>query len=636
MDSRHIFAGIRSRHFHIMAETNNNKPTGPTKSFMTVGPTLHYSHPNVTSCWVLSLVIYAAVCLFWARLINGQALVLDLMEIIQPRLWDLGRVVTHPLSIFEYPWHITVLGAAMGILAVSPLLTAQLLSFRYSVPMILSVIFLARLPMLGMFLLVGSFAVVCRPLRFRSRIIALALCMALPMIYWAIFGGTQSGDPIRWGISFAPWIYAWLTSLFMAGLVIAVGHYTRYRPSMLWIVMLVLGLATWLTFHLTIGFSELDYQMYVAGNNPEEQNEFHDHSLTQSIDAVIADPVMYSYLAGYFYPADKIELRKKLKEEIENLLYFNRWPQWFSKSLPEELKYQSKRSRLLSQYSYFIEKRPTSRRVPTALYYKALLNEYSPDARYFGKTETLRFYKDYPFYENLHIWQDLLVQFPDSPEALEARWRIAVQEAGNGRFRQALGLCDVALALLEKTLQDTPATAGSLLTVFTPPADTAMTPYKLHDLRIRLLVLKEQITPANQGETEQEKNRLARFLLLNPYSRNYDRRLEELQAEMPAGDPLEDNVQLARSRLISDLQIRAKTLREIFDKYPDREGGIQALYELGTLRVQQWKEIKQEDAARTAVLSEARQILSQYLQINPKASYAEPARRLLASLPNIE
>jgi hypothetical protein len=572
-------------------------------------------------------------------LIDGQVLVLDLLEIVQPRMWDLGRVVTHPLSIFEYPWHITVLGATMGILTISPLLTSQLLSFRYSVPMILSVIFLARLPMLGVFLLAGCVAVACRPLRFRSRIISLVLCMAPPMVYWALFGGTGSSDPIRWGVSYAPWIYAWLTSLFIAGIVIAVGHYTRYRPSLVWTVTLLTGLATFLTFHQTIGFAELDYQMYAAGNNPEEQVEFHAHSLTQSIDAIVADPVMYSYLAGYFYPADKIELRKKLKEEIENLLYYNRWPQWFSRSMPEELKYQSKRSELLAQYNYFIEKRPASRRVPTALYYKALLNEFAPDARYFGQTEILRFYMDYPFYENLHIWQDLLVRFPDSPEALEARWRIAVQEAGNGRFREAVGLCEVDLTLLEKvlpSLQDSPSASGSLLTIFSPPADTAMTPYKLQDLRTRLLVLKETLSPVNQGTTEEGKRRLARFVILNPYSRNYAQRLEELQAELPAGDPLEDNVQLARCRLIGDLALRAKCLREISEKFSDREGGVGALYELGTLRVQQWKEMKQEDAGKASVLGEARQFLNRYIELNPQGSYAEPAGRLLASLPNVE
>ena len=40
-----------------MTETNEQK-TGPTKSFMTIGPTLHYSHANVRRCWMLAIVVF--------------------------------------------------------------------------------------------------------------------------------------------------------------------------------------------------------------------------------------------------------------------------------------------------------------------------------------------------------------------------------------------------------------------------------------------------------------------------------------------------------------------------------------------------------------------------------------------------
>ena len=548
-------------------------------------------------------------------------------------------MVIYPLSIYEYPWHITVLGAVIGILAASPLLTAQLLSFRYSVPMILSVILIARLPLLGFFLLVSCIAVACRPLRFRSRIIALALCMGPAMLYWALFGGSQSSDPIRWGISYAPWVYAWLTALFIAGLVIGIGHFTRYRPGLVWTITLVVGVLTFLTFHLTIGFDELDYQLYVARNNPEEQVEFHDHSLAREIDAILNDEILYSEMAGQFYPTDKIELRKKLKEEIENLLYYNRWPHWLQKNLPDTLKYQSKRSQLLAQCNTFIEKRPFSQRIPIALYYKAMLHEYYPDARSFGQTEILRFYKDYPFYENFHIWQDLLIRFPDKPEALEARWRIAMQEAGMGHLKEAVNLCGVDLALLDQGMgdfQDSSFTSGGLMTAFHPPAKTAMTRYKLQDLRTRLLNLKELLSGANQGSTEEEKQRLARFVILNPYNRNYAQQLDELLAAMPPVDPLRDNVLLARAKLIPDTQLRSKVFQEISDTYADQDGGIQALYELGMLKVQQWKEMKQEGQEKQTFLAEARTLLNRYIEAHPQSAWTEPARRMLTSLPQIQ
>lgn len=604
---------------------------------MTAGPTLHYSHANVYSCWLLSIAVYAGVCLFWGRLTNGEFLVLNLAELLNPSRWYLGRVVTEPLSIYEYPWHIAILGTLMGILAVSPLLTAQLLSFRFSLPMIALTVFLARLPMLGVFLVLSCIAVACRPLRFRSRIVSLALCMAGPMIYWGAFGGIRSSDPIRWGISYAPWIYAWLIAMLLAGVVIAIGHFTRYRPGLVWLATLAAAAAAYGTFEKTIGFDELDFQLYVAGGNPDQQVEFHDHSLTKYLDQILADQMRYSYFAGYFYPSEKIDLRKKLREEIESLLYYNRWPEWFASTLPEQLRYQSKRSERLAQYNYFLEKRPFSRRVPIALYFKAILNELAPDARYFGQTEILRFYQNYPFYENLHLWQDLLVRFPDSPEALEARWRLAVHIAGQGRFKEAQDLCSVALALLEKIMpsfSEPPIPAGSLTSAFGRPIQTAMTPYKLQDLRSRLLILNETISPANQGSSEAERQRLARFVLLNPYGIQYPRQIEELLSAVSDSDPLRDNLLTARARLIGDYPTRAAALREIWERYPDRDGGIQALYELGTLRLQQWKETKTE-ANKAELLTEARSLLNRLIEEYPQSPYAETARRLLAPLANL-
>lgn len=604
---------------------------------MTAGPTLHYSHANVYSYWLLSIGVYAGVCLFWGRLTNGQFLVLNLAELLTPSQWHLGRVLTEPLSIYEYPWHIAILGTLMGILAVSPLLTAQLMSFRFSIPMIVLTVFLARLPMLGVFLVLSCLAVACRPLRFRSRIVSLALCMAGPMIYWSSFGGIRSSDPIRWGLSYTPWIYAWLIAMLIAGVVIAIGHFTRYRPGLVWVITLAAAVAAYGTFEKTIGFDELDFQMYVAGGNPEEQVEFHDHSLTKILDRILTDEMRYSYFAGYFYPSDKIDLRKRLREEIESLLYYNRWPEWFAGDLPEELRYQSKRSELLAQYNYFLEKRPFSRRVPIALYFKAILNELTPDARYFGQTEILRFYQDYPFYENLHLWQDLLVRFPDSPEALESRWRLAVHLAGKGQFKEARDLCGVALALLEKVLpsfSEPPMAAGSFTTAFGRPIQTAMTHYKLQDLRSRLQVLMETISEANQGTTEAERQRLGRFVLLNPYGIQYPRQLEDLLSATSETDGLRDNLLAARARLIGDRQMRAAALREIWETYPDRDGGIQALYELGALRLQEWKETKTE-GSKAELLAEARSLLNRLIENYPQSPYAETARRLLAPLANL-
>ena len=416
-----------------------------------------------------------------------------------PALWRLGQSITTGLSIFEYPWQILVVGLLMGILAVVPVLISQLMSFSYSLLFILAVFFLADLPGFAICLLISCFAAACRPIRFRSRFIAIALCTAPQLIYWGFFGGAREAEPIKWGFSFAPWVCAWLIGLGIAGIVLGIGHYTRYRPGVVWVVTAVFLLLAVVTFGTRIGFDELDYQLYVAKNNPEQINEFHDHSITEALDKTITDPAIKKYLAGFFYPVDEIALREELKKEIQDKLSHDRWPSWFI--VPEELKYQTKRQWLLEQYDLFISKRPQSPRMPIALYYKALLSEYSPDIKVLGQKEMLHFYNDYPHQESLLIWYRLYEDFPESSESLEARWRIAKDWAGRAEFELADKLLADAQAMVAKRLEvlEKEQTQGdTFFNLFRPPANSAMTTFRLADLQRRVNQLRSLIGPENR------------------------------------------------------------------------------------------------------------------------------------------
>ena len=108
-------------------------------------------------------------------------------------------------------------------------------------------------------------------------------------------------DPVRWGFSFAPWIYAWLSGLAMAGLILGIGHFTRYKPGLNWLIgLLVLGIAFGV-FQRHIGFAELDYHRYIALNDPSDAVEFQDQSISETLDKVLADPSERSRLEGQFF-----------------------------------------------------------------------------------------------------------------------------------------------------------------------------------------------------------------------------------------------------------------------------------------------------------------------------------------------
>ncbi|MHC4221754.1 MAG: tetratricopeptide repeat protein, partial [Planctomycetota bacterium] len=515
-------------------EQAQKTPKVTPKSFMTAGPTLHYSHKNAQRCGLLAVVAFSLSCSFWSKILTGSFWSISLDSIISPEAWRLGQAVISPISIFEYPWQILVLGTFMGILAIVPILVSQLLSFRYSLAFIVAVFLFANLPILSLCLLISCIAVACRPLRFRSRFIAIALCTAPELLYWGILGRTPGVEPIKWGFSFTPWICAWLIGLTIAALVLGIGHFTRYRPGLVWAFTSVFLITGVITFETTIGFAELDYQLYVARNNPEEAVEFHDHSITEALDQTLTNPAVKKYLTGFFYPTEPIALRAELKNEIQIQLDQGRWPSWFI--IPDELNFQAKRRWLLEQYDLFITQRPNSlRRMPIALYYKGLLSEYSPNINILGQKEILHFYSDYAHERSREIWYRLYRDFGDSPESLEARWRIARHWAGQGRFEQADKLLAEAQIMLGEQLKlsgKNKLPSDRFFNLFHSPSATPLAEFKLDELQRRIDQLRSLIGSQNRSDSPAENKYLARFVMLDQHSQYFAFELDELLKEL--------------------------------------------------------------------------------------------------------
>lgn len=588
-----------------MIKQQQEKQAKPaSKSFLTVGPTLHYSHANVRRCRILALTVYLITSLFISKLTTGT-----LFSISFGGTWYLQQFLFSPLSIFEYPWQIIVLGMLTGILISVPVLTSQLMSFRYSILFLLILAFIAKLPGMAIFLLINSFAAALRPLRFRSRYIAIVLCMSPILLYFAYFGGAKSNDNIQWALSFTPWLYGWLTAMVIAAIVLGIGHFTRYRPGLIWSTTAAVLVGTIIIFQLTINFAELDYQLYIAKNNPQEIVEFHDHSITEALNKTITDPKSRKYFQGLFYPTETIQLRTELKKEIQDRLFHQRWPEWFM--IPDELRYQEKKQQLLKQYDLFInppkqwwkpvalhnafaKSKARTKRMPTALYYKALLSEYTPESKLLGEKEILRFYSDYPNKDASKIWWDIYVKFDQSLESLESRWRIAMYLAGQERFSLAAELAEEAMEKLQEQLLATTdqAKQSRLGKAFTLPTTSVITEFDLKKLKAKLLSLLELISGPNHTDNDASRKRLAEFVMLNRYRRDYPEKLDSLLAGMNEDDPLRDNVLLAEIMLIPDTLLRAEQLDELAKKFIGTDAGINAKFELAVLRVSLWKEQK--------------------------------------------
>ncbi|MCP4260642.1 MAG: DUF4293 domain-containing protein [Planctomycetes bacterium] len=610
-------------------------PIAVSKSFMAVGPTLHYSHKNVQRCWLLAVVAFGITCFFFSKIATGSFWSFDIQTATRPAFWHLGQTVVSGVSIFEYPWQIVILGLLMGIMSIVPVLISQLMSFGYSSILILAVFFLANLPGFAICLLISCIAVACRPLRFRSRFVAISLCTAPQLLYWGYFGAVRGVEPIKWGFSFAPWIFAWIDALTIAGFVLGIGHFTRYRPGLVWIfttITLVLAIAV---FEVTIGFDELDYQLYVAKNNPEQVSEFHDQSITETLDRTTKDPLIKKYLEGFFYPADPIALRAELKKEIQIKLSYDSWPSWLT--VPPELEYQTKRQWLFAQYDLFINKRSNSNRMPIALYCKALLSEYGPDINVLGQKEVLHFYSDYPYERSRELWYRLYSEFSNSPESIEARWRIAKHWAGQGKFEQADKILVQAETMLtaerSKLLEKEQPSEGAIFGLFHLPADSVMTLPKLDELKRRIDQLRLLIGPENRTDQEGVIGCLSEFVMLNSYASDYSQRLDRLLEQMEDKDRLRDNILLAQAKILLDEQLREEKLSQLHKEFSKTDGGMLALYELGLLKIGLYQS-EQGSQQKKKYLADARANLESFIKLYPASFCAEQVKKNLDGLPS--
>lgn len=627
-----------------MAKTDNDKSAKTPKSFMTLGPTLHYSHANVNGCYALALLVYLLAALFFSKLMTGVIISANFNGPIY-----LERLIFSPLSIFEYPAQIFVLGLLIGIFTAVPILSAQLMSFTYSILYLLILILIVKLPGLALCVLIGSFAVASRPLRFRSRYIAIVLCTSPVLLYFSFFGGVKNTDSIRWALSYAPWFDGLLTALIIAAVVLGIGHFTRYRPGLIWSTAACFLTATIIIFHNTISLAELDYQLYVAKNNPETIKEFQNHSITEALDRTLTSRESRSYFQSPFYPVETIALRAVLKKEIQNRLLHDRWPEWFD--VPAELKYMEEKLRLLRQYEKFInpqkqwfkpafihkalfKSRVRTNRMPIALYYKAMLSELSPELNVLVEKETLQFYNDYPHKENLPIWHRLFFEYPDSIESVEARWRRAVHLAGMEKFSHARQLIDEALTMIEnESIRATSVSTDETEKIFRKPQAGVITEFELKKIKRKLEYLRNLISSENLGSDDKTQLLLAQFITLNPHDQFFRQYLDNLMAQAGEKSPIADNILLSQIMLIPDPVLREQRLGQFAKNYPGTDGGIQAKFEQACLKLSIWKEHSLSDTEKERYLTEAREDLENFLKDHPHSIFAEQAREKLSSLP---
>jgi hypothetical protein len=125
--------------------------------------------------------------------------------------------------------------------------------------------------------------------------------------------------------------------------------------------------------------------------------------------------------------------------------------------------------------------------------------------------------------------------------------------------------------------------------------------------------------------------------MLNPYSLDYEYQLNELLRQTGAKDGLRDNILLAQAKLITDERQQVEKLSQIHQGFQESDGGMQALYELGLLKISLWRQHEGSNAElKKKYLAETRDTLTSFVSLYPNSFYAEQVKKNLEGLPTVE
>ncbi len=138
--------------------------------------------------------------------------------------------------------------------------------------------------------------------------------------------------------------------------------------------------------------------------------------------------------------------------------------------------------------------------------------------------------------------------------------------------------------------------------------------------------------PKNRGKDAASQSRLAEFIKLNAHTLDYPRRLSAIMDVLDPQDCLRYNVALAQAKLIADPNEREEELGALHREYGSKDGGIEALFELGLLKTNLYRH-QADPVKKGEMLQEAVATLENFIKLYPESALSNQVRELITRLP---
>jgi len=569
----------------------------------------------------------------------------------RPDQITLNDLVLYPISVMQVPLQIVILGLLLATLVAIPIVVAILYRFPFSLLFTAMIAFLAVLPWLAITLTISCALISLRPFRLGFRF-ASALLALIPVIIYIILATREPPGslanllpPADRLVLYAPWVLAIIASCGVMGIVLLIARVSNYRPGAIAPLLAVMFAVPVVLFHAKVHSDELYYRVLEHTYGPDSKAYFVDCDATPTIERIARrlwqkDPKGKDYQAVLENVKLLFEIGLDAMDEMAREID--------AESAEQASGFAAHQYRAVLACNEFLARFPHSRYVANVLYLKGRAIDMRVDLAEFKRTGMIRHYEDFPNARSYETWSRLAREFPDSPLAAVALYRLALLDARYVPARcpecglefprlpptcvcpdcgRSLSKIPQAMERLKKLIdrfgtpersEAPPPRGGMFARLFAkrpPESGLHIRPAAVaHEAR-KLLVLLQKNRDPRYGDAP-----LIELMRLDHRHPMYAENLRELRKRFP-GSELDDNIEL---RLILADRSRTRRLRELelwLSRDPAGDAATRARYELGVLY--------QADC----LIEEARRTFEELIRRDPDSPWAQDAREKLAVLP---
>ena len=518
----------------------------------------------------INVMGFAVVSAFWQYLSTGEWINFD--AFFRNLFVPLGAVFLQPLVVFTHPWMVLVYGLLLGVTVSVPIMVAILYRLRVAAIFLLLLAFVAQLPLLAAAVVTGCLLIGHTPLRSNMPMAAALLGILPAIIYVAALGClTLSGatdrdywatvEPFRRWVLYGPYVLALLSVIVASALVLALAKATRFRPGVVWPVLLVLSAAPMVTFYVRVGSAELRYSIIA---NPIEPG-----------DSILAELPLDQWRQDH--PEDAGLPAGIVRERIQRDLHRRR----------DELR--ARCEQFLTDYPYDV-------RAPEIMWIMAQCRSLQLDGATYQRgliSGTCVFVME----RSRAAWQDLVETYPHSDQAAIARWRLAELVLRSTKHLDPDRADDIAqlLSALDDANELLYEAAAGLEVILS--ADEPLSPSRsvfaarrsrpsrsyyiraLHEVhRLQRLIESNELKEAPAGV-----QLLATWLSIDPALPDVAERYERL-AQENHDSALADNLRLAAALAERDQLDRARKLVPLVNVARPTDATVEATFELASIQ----------------------------------------------------